>query len=703
MLKIDHLSISFEKQTVFNDACFFTKRGYLTLIIGESGSGKSTLINEITFKTKYANEYIIDNINIREKEETTLKKYTREHISTVYQNDALLNDITVKEHIDLLEKMFGSTVETSLIERLELTKLLDKYPNQLSGGELTRVLLLLAMIKNPDILILDEPTSSLDDVHSDIVILLLKEYAEKGNIVIVSTHDTRMIEKGDIIYQIQNNKLDVTGEFDKEDIKEDKIAIFSTKALGRLFYRLKKHKKFNTVCMLLLSSIMLGFSIFSLNFINYASAYQEENVSQLGSTELTVFKSPDGLIHETLSAGGYEFPLTIAEKEVLQNTKHIKSIRGRMDMFLTIYSPGRKVYEFIGQTFSAEEKSYKKEVEFLFKVSNNKQVLYNSEKSGSFQNQEKYQGNTLVMSTYREDIEYSKDIQYKFQEEGVYLPSAFASMLGIKQEDWKNAVIEMDIIVPIYNASGFSEVGRGINSDIFPANHVLGKIVRIKTKVAGLLKGTKMGENSEGTVTSIFFLDTELVNYVNQYRINTGFEEPNTVYEGRKIVYAPWDFNTYSVVVDSITNVPTVVKDLQEKGFSVQSTYVNASQIGKSIEVTQEVYQVWGYTVLLIVFLMSIGMKRHNVKEEQRFNTFFITLGFDRKQMWILKSKKYIYNTILMFLVSVVVLVMIVWFANRMMMGYTELTVKMFIMLLLLVLLIEWGYPMFLEKRCNHG
>ena len=84
---------------------------------------------------------------------------------------------------------------------------MNEYPQQLSGGEKIRVSILLAMLHQPEILVFDEPTASLDKHHTQIIVELLKEYAHQGHIVIIFTHDNFMKNEADVIYQIDNHTL----------------------------------------------------------------------------------------------------------------------------------------------------------------------------------------------------------------------------------------------------------------------------------------------------------------------------------------------------------------------------------------------------------------------------------------------------------------------------------------------------------------
>ena len=87
---------------------------------------------------------------------------------------------------------------SKIINKLEIGKLLDKYPNQLSGGEKFRCALLLCIMKNTDIILLDEPTAALEDEQKKIVIELLEYLASKGKTIIISTHDDLMMKHSDV-------------------------------------------------------------------------------------------------------------------------------------------------------------------------------------------------------------------------------------------------------------------------------------------------------------------------------------------------------------------------------------------------------------------------------------------------------------------------------------------------------------------------
>lgn len=169
-----------------------------TLILGESGSGKSTLLHLIGgFSRPATGSVTIQGQNIYDLRESKLDQFRAQHLGFIFQEAHLLKNLSVIDNIKLAQSLAGFSTDTQtiqqLLEKLQLANLGNRKPNELSRGQVQRVAIARALINKPAILLADEPTASLDDKNTFLVIELLKSLAnEQGSTLLISTHDKRL-------------------------------------------------------------------------------------------------------------------------------------------------------------------------------------------------------------------------------------------------------------------------------------------------------------------------------------------------------------------------------------------------------------------------------------------------------------------------------------------------------------------------------
>ena len=193
---------------------FKIEEGQFIAIIGPSGSGKSTFLTLAGgLQTPAKGQIIIngkDYTNLSEKERAKLRF---NDIGFVLQASNLVPFLTAKQQLELVDRINKKRKQTlqdqkSLFKELGIDHLENKLPKDLSGGERQRLAIARALYNNPAIILADEPTASLDsDRAFEVVDLLLKECKEKNKSIIMVTHDNRMIEKCDYVYQMKDGIL----------------------------------------------------------------------------------------------------------------------------------------------------------------------------------------------------------------------------------------------------------------------------------------------------------------------------------------------------------------------------------------------------------------------------------------------------------------------------------------------------------------
>ena len=191
------------------------KKNCIVGLFGPSGSGKSTLLNLIGLIEKPSNGNIfIDNCDTAKFKDEMKTKLRREKISFIFQNNQLLEDFTCLENIALPLLLNGTTFSNSkqkalnLLSKFNLHNKRNYKPALLSGGEQQRISVLRALIKQPKIILADEPTGSLDKLNAKIVMENIIDLSRQlETLTIVATHNVNFLPLFDLSYEIQNGKL----------------------------------------------------------------------------------------------------------------------------------------------------------------------------------------------------------------------------------------------------------------------------------------------------------------------------------------------------------------------------------------------------------------------------------------------------------------------------------------------------------------
>ena len=195
---------------------FDIKKGEFVCILGPSGAGKSTLLNLLGgMDTVTSGSIVVDNENIEKYDKSELTTYRAENVGFIFQFYNVLPTLTVLENVDIVKDIVKNPKNSKeILENVGLKNHMNKFPNQLSGGEQQRVSIARAIAKNPKILLCDEPTGALDSKTGVEVLKLLKKQCEKENgenTVIIVTHNSLIAEIADKIIRskidnIENNK-----------------------------------------------------------------------------------------------------------------------------------------------------------------------------------------------------------------------------------------------------------------------------------------------------------------------------------------------------------------------------------------------------------------------------------------------------------------------------------------------------------------
>lgn len=650
MIEIKNLNISFGDKVILNNASFHTYPGVLTIIRGKSGSGKSTFLK--AFQFAYECEYIYEGQRVDELDQDSRQQFIYDHMVNVPQIPLFIEGMTIEEHIKQLVKL-GYQRNDIYEEKFGIASLKKKYPRNLSGGEKTRVAIYLAIMSQPEILILDEPTAALDASYAIEMIKYLKEYAEEGHYVIVATHDQRMIEEADVLY-----KVDQTLILEKENKRETPL-ISQIPHNHKLFTLRFSHRTFRIVMNILVAFTMI-ICAYSYNVYGHYNASYEQKINTIASRDLTVYKEKMG--NDYYSYNGSEFPMTQSDYKKIKSVKNIESVKWRYE----------KEYNDV----------------MILGLDTETQLKYQEAKlTGKKCNQTI---NLVSMQVYEDEDDYTNLTVKHNDNKGVYISNQLLSNQDISVDsiNMDDLKLKFYLPIPMYDASGITQTGIDLEgSEYVDVNTVLVDLIEVELPVRGILKeGTEISSNSYSGTRSIYVPRS----VINQYRKTYHATQSKVLYgvpgaegtdykyyEGslpstytmsdvdQVIVETPWKPGAYTVRVDSLKNIDQVTKQLEKLGFNVEGAFVDNSAINKILSNNKKVLIQFMIIVFILLYGFYFYLKYLILKEEKQTRDFLYNLGFTTKRINKSFSLTYIKNSLMLAVLGVVLLEVFIEFVIR--------------------------------------
>lgn len=650
MIEIKNLNISFGDKVILNNASFHTSPGVLTIIKGKSGSGKSTFLK--AFQFAYECEYIYEGQRMDELDQDSRQQFIYDHMVNVPQIPLFIEGMTIEEHIKQLVKL-GYQRNDIYEEKFGIASLKKKYPRNLSGGEKTRVAIYLAIMSQPEILILDEPTAALDASYAIEMIKYLKEYAEEGHYVIVATHDQRMIEEADVLY-----KVDQTLILEKENQRETSL-ISQIPHNHKLFNLRFSHRTFRIVMNILVAFTMI-ICAYSYNIYGHYNASYEQKINTIASRDLTVYK--EKMSNDYYSYNGSEFPMTQSDYKKIKSVKNVESVKWRYE----------KEYDDV----------------MMLGLDTETQLKYQEAKlTGKKCNQTI---NLVSMQVYEDEDDYTNLTVKHNDNKGVYISNQLLSNQDISVDsiNMDDLKLKFYLPIPMYDASGITQTGIDLEgSEYVDVNTVLVDLVEVELPVRGILKeGTEISSNSYNGTGSIYVPRS----VVNQYRKTYHATQSKVLYgvpgaegtdykyyEGslpstytmsdvdQVVVETPWKPGAYTVRVDSLKNIDKVTQELEKLGFNVEGVFVDNSAINKLLSNNKQVLIQFMIIVFVLLYGFYFYLKYLILKEEKQTRDFLYNLGFTTKRINKSFYMTYIKNSILLGVLGIVLLEVFIEFVIR--------------------------------------
>ncbi len=190
------------------------ERGEFVALVGRSGCGKSTLLNlagAMDFPT--SGKVLLNGVSTSSLKDSSLTQLRRERVGFVFQSFQLVQTLTVFENVELPLLLAGKSNPREAAQRrlawVELEGLGDRYPHQLSGGQMQRVAIARALIHSPSILLADEPTGNLDTITGNVILELLRRLTRDQNIAtIIATHSLEAASLANTLVRLRDGKIE---------------------------------------------------------------------------------------------------------------------------------------------------------------------------------------------------------------------------------------------------------------------------------------------------------------------------------------------------------------------------------------------------------------------------------------------------------------------------------------------------------------
>ena len=220
LIELNDVNKSFnssKKISVIKRLSYKFKKGKIYSIMGPSGSGKSTLLNLISLIDRPTSGTISIEKKLINFDDSNSNDILRANkIGIIYQQDNLLPDFTALENVYLAslaagnKKKLSITRAKTLLKKVRLSNRSDHYPSQLSGGEKQRVSIARAVINDPQIILADEPTGSLDLLTAKEIFKILKNQINPNRLIIFATHNRFFANKADCLLEMRNGNIKST-------------------------------------------------------------------------------------------------------------------------------------------------------------------------------------------------------------------------------------------------------------------------------------------------------------------------------------------------------------------------------------------------------------------------------------------------------------------------------------------------------------
>lgn len=572
MIEMKHLDIRFDNQIIFKNANFKTCPGKITGIIGKSGCGKTTFLKALIYQ--YSNQTLsIDEQVITDENK---EDYLLNYVSYIDQFGTFFENMKIREHFKFISQLKSQGFDQDkMLEVLHLVGLdnidLSYFPSSLSIGQRKRFLIALAMFKDASIIIIDEPTASLDQENKEIILNLLQNLKKDNKYIIITTHDDFLIEHLDIVYEIENKQLYCHQEI-KEVQQDLKIENIKHKRIKKYFFYKNQRQWFQFILVMLLGFIMTV-SIST----NISDSILQENQLANGIERANKAEVYTGKVNDAfLGNDGYyianqEDNLDISDDELAQ-MKAIKHVKGvyPFDVFDTI----NQMQNVTTTSVYCEEDK----------------VNFDYFKSGS----------PLVAPYYSFQNIKSNGKKLK----GNAISQSLANKLGIDKDE-KNFKISVEVYIPVQQYSYQGEMNEsGLKAEM---SQVLTKKVKLDLEVDHIISVDDYYNEFLSAGYTILMPEKSFYSLLNQYNNQT----PDSLLDAKELnaTITPYHSKNYVVEVDRISNLKTVEKEITKISknlvtYDQYNSVIDTTDVYKEERKGRYIYMVMVVLVAIVLYAM---------------------------------------------------------------------------------------------------
>lgn len=576
---IRNLNYSYNKQTIFRNLNFSAKAGEFVIILGRSGTGKSTLL------------YLIDKDIKMQKGKIQIMP-ENVIVSLVFQSPTFIKNISVIDNIKIpliakgIDKKTISEKSECILKKIGIYDLKDRNIDELSGGQLARVQIARALIVNPDVLLLDEPTGSLDEENAKYFISIFKELSLNILVIMVTHRENFAYAYGDKVYLLENKNL--TLKFEKENFEKKSISF--KEEIEEKNIKIKYSLKIG--CIFLKSK--LGRSLISMFFLTLVFSMMSLFLDVMSNTRNIFFDA--------------------AKSFANYNVCHVSKIENeKLDDNLSL----------VKKTFPSElEKKYELYISFDYILGNTIKVLNSDETEYIDANFEPIIGENNFKLLCGRNILHDNEI---------LVNNVLSSELKMNLDELLGKKIEINKAVQIISEKNNKKC---FDTMMFNQNYI---IVGIVDEIIGLNSG-KVYYSYENMYRKL-----STYNLINASEI---FEKKVTIIDRIKNATEDDFVKSYKALI--VTDEPTELKKYLNDSFEVTSTALSYIENSESIVNSfLSIMEIFLILIAIGVFLLELFTIGTIYEEQKKILALFITFHLKKNNFeMIYYSLSFIYSFI---------------------------------------------------------
>ena len=628
MLQLRDINIHFT-EPVIEDGSLSIPAGTMTALTGPSGSGKTTLlycVGLISSCKEY--EYLFNgkNIDLSSEEEKGIFRKTK--IGYIFQENNLNRNLTVLENIRLSASLAGADTEPSrlrsLLKQVGIEGREAAYPATLSGGEQQRAAIACALAKDPELILADEPTSSLDGDNTEQVLKLFEGIAAEGKMVVIATHSPAVVERCGLVYEIKEKKpVLIKGQDPIKDdaVEEETKKRFKLKAPFFLRYQYKSSHKGQLLKNLtvVICALAASFTALSTGYIKDFEKQQREYYKSVSERELAIVKQVD----PNRPSGKYDDTLPSISTETITKLQQLEHI--------VEFGPVVRFYNRSGHTREDLSRDYTKPLK-LKPGSLNPRISYKNKngKSGSLEfcnwsivnaetGEELYDpGDNYINGAYfvdsyftyeNMDLKCTAIDQTVEPGKGIYLPTNIIDSFGLLEEDLNYLEFTIDVDVPVERHIGIATI---LSSDSDSYEIPCATDLYVKEQIILPVRGFLQEDAFPPSFGAVIHAPNSIMmEYIQKHLPSESLFQlykekmPDVIKPNDKFYdWRPW---AYYLLVDDVSNIDTVKKAVAEisPDLDIIHEYQNYEAVMESVDNSQKVVLYISLAILAVILCLS--------------------------------------------------------------------------------------------------